>query len=494
MSLTIHEIITNPSLQIRVISSNPNLSKLVSWAHVCELEDPTEWLGEGDLVMTTGLGIPHEKNDQIRYIQALSKGEIAGLVIGEGMHVPKDITALLEEAGNLGFNVLSMTFEIPFSTVTKFISDYIKDESLAKSYTTMQIYETARLGIKGLGIEQLLSNLEKHIGSKIFLIESATFKPWLSNLSTYYGDKINKLHIQFSKKKSISSSFKRIGLNDEVWMLLKLPTQNEASIIVKKNSWVNHNLLNHIAAVIGIELERARFEYESALRIGAEVFNDLLEQRIPEDYVMDRIKPFNLNLKQSVIFAIRTERPELNMWNEILCRNNIRVLFKKQPNKLLGLIEDWKLLSKISHLLNQSIGYSSTIDNIMRIPEAIRESNLALEFSSKSQNVISYESCSTMPFWLPRNLEVATQTYKNVLGELEEYDLANRANLITSLYAYLKHNKSWLNASKDLHIHKQSLIYRIKKIEEITGRSLSNMDDTAIFWFAIKSAKLIEKI
>lgn len=494
MSLTIHEIITNPSLQIRVISNNPDLGKLVSWAHVCELEDPTEWLGEGDLVMSTGLGIPNSKSNQIKYIQALKRGNLAGLIIGEGMHAPDDISALLEEAESIGFNVLSMTFDIPFSAVTKFISDYKKDENFAKNYTTMQIYETARLGIKGLGIEQLLSNLEKHIGSRIFLIESETFKPWLSVLSTYSDKKINELHTQFSKEKSISSSFKRIGLNDEVWMLLKLPTQNEASILVKKNTWVNHNLLNHIAAVIGIELERARFEYENALRIGAEVFSDLLEQRIPEDYIIERLRPFNLNLKESVIFAIKSERPELNIWNEILCRNNIRVLFKKQPSRLLGLIEDSTLLPKISYLLKQPIGHSSTIDNVMRVPEAIRESSLALEFCSKSQNVTSYESCSTMPFWLPRNLEIATQTYNNVLGKLEEYDQTNRTALIASLYEYLKHNKSWLNASRELHIHKQSLIYRIKKVEEITGRSLNSMDDTAIFWFALKSAQLIDKI
>ena len=37
------------------------MKNTVLWAHVCELADPTQWLGEGDLLMTTGIGIPAEK-------------------------------------------------------------------------------------------------------------------------------------------------------------------------------------------------------------------------------------------------------------------------------------------------------------------------------------------------------------------------------------------------------------------------------------------------
>ena len=65
MGLTVNDLVTNSALQIKVISKNYNLEKPVHWAHVCELIDPTEWLGDGDLLMTTGIGIPYIKSNQV---------------------------------------------------------------------------------------------------------------------------------------------------------------------------------------------------------------------------------------------------------------------------------------------------------------------------------------------------------------------------------------------------------------------------------------------
>ena len=110
MGFIVNDIVVNSALQIKVISKNPDLKKSVYWAHVCELTNPTEWLGNGDLLMTTGIGIPHSKRNQIEYIQKLHKAKIAGIVIGENMQAPKDISALLEEAEVLGFAVLLMTY------------------------------------------------------------------------------------------------------------------------------------------------------------------------------------------------------------------------------------------------------------------------------------------------------------------------------------------------------------------------------------------------
>ena len=182
MGLTVNDLVINPALRISVISKNPDLEKLVHWAHVCELTDPTEWLGEGDFLMTTGIGIPYKKDDQIKYIQRLHEAKITGIVIGENMQAPENISALLGEAAVLGFNVLLMAYEIPFSAITRLISDYKKRADYAKNTAIMQVYDSARLGIQGLGIKQLLCNLQNNIKSPIYLIDPKTAKPWASDL------------------------------------------------------------------------------------------------------------------------------------------------------------------------------------------------------------------------------------------------------------------------------------------------------------------------
>lgn len=58
MPFTLRELLALPALRSRLVSGAAGLDRPVRWAHVCELPDPTEWLGEGDLLMSTGLGIP----------------------------------------------------------------------------------------------------------------------------------------------------------------------------------------------------------------------------------------------------------------------------------------------------------------------------------------------------------------------------------------------------------------------------------------------------
>ena len=53
---------------------------------------------------------------------------------------------------------------------------------------------------------------------------------------------------------------------------------------------------------------------------------------------------------------------------------------------------------------------------------------------------------------------------------------------------FLQENRSWQRAADRLHVHKQTLVYRIKRIETLTGRSLSDTADVAELWLALQAA------
>jgi PucR C-terminal helix-turn-helix domain len=46
-------------------------------------------------------------------------------------------------------------------------------------------------------------------------------------------------------------------------------------------------------------------------------------------------------------------------------------------------------------------------------------------------------------------------------------------------------------AAADLHIHKQTLGYRIRKIEQLTGRGLTSTEHLAEWWFALRAYDLL---
>ncbi|WP_261398008.1 PucR family transcriptional regulator [Pseudomonas sp. DR48] len=77
-----------------------------------------------------------------------------------------------------------------------------------------------------------------------------------------------------------------------------------------------------------------------------------------------------------------------------------------------------------------------------------------------------------------------------MLGALADYDLQQGGQLQHTLRVFLEQNRAWQKSAQRLNVHKQTLVYRIRRIEEITGRSLDLTEDVAILRIAFRSAEI----
>ena len=59
-----------------------------------------------------------------------------------------------------------------------------------------------------------------------------------------------------------------------------------------------------------------------------------------------------------------------------------------------------------------------------------------------------------------------------------------------SLQAFLQHNARWETAAAELFVHRHTLRYRMRKVEELTGRDLSSSFDRMEFWLALRARDL----
>ncbi len=73
-----------------------------------------------------------------------------------------------------------------------------------------------------------------------------------------------------------------------------------------------------------------------------------------------------------------------------------------------------------------------------------------------------------------------------VLRQLIEHDHNHKLNLMNTLKAYINNNYNVCKTSKALHLHRQSLLYRLNKIEELTGMSLNNHNELFLFELCIR--------
>ncbi|MGW6528125.1 PucR family transcriptional regulator [Streptomyces venezuelae] len=73
-----------------------------------------------------------------------------------------------------------------------------------------------------------------------------------------------------------------------------------------------------------------------------------------------------------------------------------------------------------------------------------------------------------------------------LLDPLREYDQRHRAELIPTLEAFLDSDGSWTRCAARLHLHVNTLRYRVGRIEQLTGRDLSRLEDKLDFFLALR--------
>jgi DNA-binding PucR family transcriptional regulator len=72
-----------------------------------------------------------------------------------------------------------------------------------------------------------------------------------------------------------------------------------------------------------------------------------------------------------------------------------------------------------------------------------------------------------------KNIDLKQFCDENLL-KLIEYDKSNNTTFAGSLYEFLIHERNLAHTAKALHMHRNTLIYRINKIQEITNHDLEN--------------------
>jgi hypothetical protein len=99
-----------------------------------------------------------------------------------------------------------------------------------------------------------------------------------------------------------------------------------------------------------------------------------------------------------------------------------------------------------------------------------------------SQEVTSYGALLAM---VPDELRRAFAA--RVVGPVLDYDERTDAGLRETLYAFLDNSGSWSRTAEAMHLHVNTVRYRIGRVEELTGRDLSKLEDRVDVFLALRS-------
>jgi purine catabolism regulatory family protein/PucR-like helix-turn-helix protein/diguanylate cyclase with GGDEF domain len=137
-----------------------------------------------------------------------------------------------------------------------------------------------------------------------------------------------------------------------------------------------------------------------------------------------------------------------------------------------------------------TLGVSAAVPSADGLRGALEEARHARRVAAARPGRVSgtgHEALASHVLLLPFVPDEVRRAFTaRLLDPLREYDRRHRAELIPTLEAFLGADGSWTRCAAVLHLHVNTLRYRIGRIERLTGRDLNRLEDKLDFFLALR--------
>ncbi|WP_256483647.1 PucR family transcriptional regulator [Micromonospora sp. RHAY321] len=155
----------------RVVAGDAGLDRPVRWVHVAEVPDIATLLGGGELVLTTGIGLPGDDAGLRAFIGDLADVGVSGLVVELGRRyvsgVPRVMAAAAERRG---LPLVELRRATPFVRITEAVHALIVDAQLTELRATEEIHQRfTDLSVEGADATEVIRQAAELSGCPVVL-------------------------------------------------------------------------------------------------------------------------------------------------------------------------------------------------------------------------------------------------------------------------------------------------------------------------------------
>jgi purine catabolism regulator len=172
--LTLAEVLELPVVRRalpEVIAGADGLDRELRWAHVIEMADPSDLLKGGELVLTTGIGAGTRERDQTRWIVSLLEQGAVGVAVELGTtwreRIPDPIVRACADAG---VPLVAFRRQVRFIEITEAVHAAVLNSQFELLRRGEEIHRRfTELILHGRGVPEILAELADAVGSAVVL-------------------------------------------------------------------------------------------------------------------------------------------------------------------------------------------------------------------------------------------------------------------------------------------------------------------------------------
>src|SRR6266852_1098519 len=279
----------------------------------------------------------------------------------------------------------------------------------------------------------------------------------------------------------------------------------------------DHQVADRAASVLAIELAKQSAVVEARLRLQGDFLTELLDSPTPPDEaLLERARRLGYDLaRQHLVFVLRPREGEprngtnpsrgeqrfVDATRRRLVLADVTTLLRERDGSIQVLMPcppdldptdaDASLLwvERLRCSLEESLAPDAVavVAGVGRTPgpdttayaamrEATRAADIAASIAGDSPAALHFARLGALRliFHLADNPELRA-FQRDVLGPLETSDTARRSEFVRTLEAFLRAGGNHMRAARDLNVHRNTLIYRLERIQELLGGA--NLED-----------------
>jgi PucR family transcriptional regulator, purine catabolism regulatory protein len=542
--LTVRDLLSD--LDVRLLTGEAGLDLPVRWVHISELLDPTPWMSGGEILLSTGMQLGTEE-EQREFVQRLVDHQLAGLGFGTGFAHDKVPPALIEAAAERDFPVFEVPYDVPFIAVTEAAFSQLVNEQYAVLRRALAAQERLeRIVLSERGIDALAGTLATLIGASVLvfdprgepLAQHAFRRPLSEEAVTSLGGEVRE-----RGRRRESRAFMPGGEDGSRALALPVASDGaprsgsttaaaripEAWLVAVKDSGplsdFDRLTLHQAVTIVALELLRSRVAGDTERRLAGDVLAAVVRGDLAGPELSRRLEPFGL---ADNVAAIVVERPFEGRGSPAPIEAALALALRDDAADGLvastgsitcalvpGLEEEelFTLAARVGARVGTELGATLSVGVGRPVAGAearrsFHEARCAMEAlsfasidgaaagsngsSGATTRVASYKDLGSFQLLLSLQDDEALKLFcDSILGPIEASEGHYGGELMRSLEAFIEENGQWERAARRLYCHRHTLRYRIRRVEELTGRNLASARDRIEFWLALRGRELV---
>jgi purine catabolism regulator len=468
---TVRKLADDPALGLRLLAGAAAADRTIEGAHTTDLDQPARYLLPGELVLTNGLWTEHVDG-------ATWAGEVAtagAVAIGFGLadhhpEVPADLLAACEE---LGLPLLEVPEELSFSMIAAAAAD--------PSDVRLQLSRTRRL-------LQRLGAGGGHAALLDFLRQETRLDVWLVGPGGRpICDAVPDADVARQAARAARRGELPAAIGDGACAFGAAPVvaARTAVLVGAPLGDIGDDarlVLEQVAAYVVLEDARARAEEEGRRALAAELVDLAWSGDLGSATLAARLRALGFGPGRPLTVVASANDPRDVSYAGLGCgetsvsarhRDAVVLLVESDAQDLTDRVAELIADGGDDPVLGAGRAVAEPSDPAL-LRQSLAEATTALALARTrppGQRVVRHLDIGTHALLLDFvDRQVLLSFRQAVLGPLERWDRDHDADLVGTLRAFLANDGQWRVTAVQLHIHHNTLRYRIGRVAALSGR------------------------